>query len=86
MVVHGPFDIAYIICREGGSRKGRQKDYNPGQWSEFFEEKKDIQIDEKTVFRVYLSKPSERPDVPVILLLHGGGYSALTWAHFTVHV
>lgn len=72
-------------CSEGGSRKGRQKDYNPGEWSEHFAEKKDIQLDEQTIFRVYLSKPSEKPNAPVILLLHGGGYSALTWSHFTVN-
>lgn len=78
--------IIYIICfiSEGGSRKGRQKDYTPGQWSEYFAEKKDIQIDDNHVFRVYLSKPSTEKLSPVLLLLHGGGYSALTWSHFTV--
>lgn len=75
------------FCRDGagGSRKGRQKDYNPTLWSEHFAEKRDIAIDDKHYFRVYLSKrDSADNNAPLIVLLHGGGYSALTWAHFTV--
>lgn len=61
---------------------GRQKDYNPTQWNEYFAEKKDVLVGNNT-FRVYLSAPSEKPG-PVLVLLHGGGFSALTWSHFNV--
>lgn len=52
-------------------------------WNEFFAEKEDVEVDEKRKFRVYRTKKPEKPG-PVLLLLHGGGYSALTWAHFCV--
>lgn len=74
----------FLGCREGGSRKGRQKDYNPTMWNEHFAEKRDVVIDEKNVFRVYLSKKEKDQTPPLLVLLHGGGYSALSWAHFTV--
>lgn len=44
-------------------------------------EAQDITIDSNT-FRVYLSGT----EGPVLALLHGGGYSALTWALFTVSI
>lgn len=61
--------------------KGR-KDYSPVMWDAYFLEKKDIEIDRGT-FRVYFSKPPIQ-NGPVLLLLHGGGFSALTWSLFTV--
>lgn len=39
----------------------------------------DIEVDEDK-FRIYTSGTSG----PVLVLLHGGGYSGLTWAVFTV--
>lgn len=51
-------------------------------WDAYFLEKKDIEIDRGT-FRVYFSKPPIQ-NGPVLLLLHGGGFSALTWSLFTV--
>lgn len=80
-------DVFFCWDRDsaGGSRKGRQKDYNPTMWNEHFAEKRDIAIDDKHFFRVYLSKRENvDANAPLIVLLHGGGYSALTWAHFTV--
>lgn len=69
--------------REATKRGGRVRDYKPTLWSEYFSEKEDIELDSKNIFRVYKSKP---PTIngPVLLLLHGGGYSGLTWAHFSV--
>lgn len=64
-------------------KKGRQKDYTPGLWDEYFEDKKDVAVDENNKFRVYLSR-SPPQNGPLVVLLHGGGYSALTWSHFTV--
>lgn len=40
-------------------------------------------VDDKRTFRIYRTKEPEKPG-PVLLLLHGGGYSGLTWAHFCV--
>lgn len=60
--------------------KGRN--YSPVMWDSYFAEKKDIEIDRGT-FRVYFSKPPIQ-NGPVLLLLHGGGFSALTWSLFTV--
>lgn len=52
-------------------------------WDLYFADKRDVKIDEQNVFRVYLSKAVEQ-NCPLIVLLHGGGYSGLTWSHFTV--
>ena len=51
-------------------------------WDEFFAEKKDVET-KQGKFRVYLSAPSEA-GAPLLVLLHGGGFSALSWAHFSV--
>lgn len=65
-----------------GPQRGFQKDYTPVQWNEYFEEQEDIQVDDQTTFRIYKSKPSTEKG-PVLFLLHGGGFSALTWALFS---
>ncbi|KAG8227533.1 hypothetical protein J437_LFUL008405 [Ladona fulva] len=75
----------------GGLKRlpGRRRDYSPIPWSRYFDDKKDVQVNGNT-FRVYIKKskvaeddmpPSSDP-VPVLVLLHGGGFSALTWALF----
>lgn len=72
---------------ESNLRKGvtsRPKDYNPIAWMEFFEEQKDITVEQGT-FRVYLSKAPAEPG-PVVVCMHGGGYSALSWAHFSTEI
>jgi len=69
-------------CRDS-FKKSRIRDYKPGMWNEFFAEKEDVTVDEQRTFRIYRTKQPEKPG-PVLLLLHGGGYSALTWAHFCV--
>lgn len=72
---------------ESNLRKGvtsRQKDYNPSQWNQYFEESKDVETTRGT-FRVYMSKKPQQPG-PVIVCLHGGGYSALSWAHFSIEI
>lgn len=63
---------------------GRQKDYSPAQWNEYFEDFVDVKIDEKNSFRCYRSKKPDSPGAPVLVLLHGGGFNALSWAVFTV--
>lgn len=71
--------------RSGGNRRGRQKDYVPTMWDDHFEEKEDVILDANQIFRVYFSKRDKENQKPLLVLLHGGGYSALTWAHFTVN-
>lgn len=72
------------VCRDSGNRR-RQKDYVPTMWNEHFDEKQDINLGEGQQFRVYFSKRDKENQKPLLLLLHGGGYSGLTWAHFTVN-
>ncbi|XP_016104989.1 protein phosphatase methylesterase 1-like [Sinocyclocheilus grahami] len=60
-----------------------KRDYSPVSWSEYFEMMDDVVIgsgETKDVFRVYKSGQ----DGPLLVLLHGGGHSALSWAVFTV--
>ncbi|XP_055909935.1 protein phosphatase methylesterase 1 [Eupeodes corollae] len=73
------------IGRSDSFKKSKSRDYKPTLWSEYFTEKEDVEIDEKTVFRVYRTSQPQKAG-PVILLLHGGGYSALTWSHFCVEI
>ncbi|XP_072528179.1 protein phosphatase methylesterase 1-like [Salminus brasiliensis] len=61
---------------------GRKRDYSPVSWSEYFEMMDDVVVgsaESKDVFRVYKSGQ----DGPLLVLLHGGGHSALSWAVFT---
>lgn len=67
-----------------GNRRGRLKDYVPTMWNEHFTEKEDVMINENQ-FRVYFTNRDKENKKPLLVLLHGGGYSALTWAHFTVN-
>lgn len=77
--------IRYVtFYRDGGNRRGRQKDYLPTMWNEHFDEKEDVIVDDGQTFRVYFAKRDKQNKKPLLVLLHGGGYSALTWAHFTV--
>ncbi|KAI6240999.1 Protein phosphatase methylesterase 1 [Aphelenchoides fujianensis] len=51
------------------------QDFSPLPWDQFFSEKRVLEINEDK-FTVYLKGDSG----PVFFLLHGGGYSGLTWA------
>ncbi|XP_011495620.1 PREDICTED: protein phosphatase methylesterase 1, partial [Ceratosolen solmsi marchali] len=54
------------------------RDYEPVSWTLYFNERKPVTINEDT-FYVY----AQGNEGPLLVLLHGGGYSALTWAQFT---
>lgn len=66
-------------------QRAQDKDYTPTQWNDYFSTQEDIQVDENTTFRVYKSSESSQPG-PVIYLLHGGGFSGLTWSLFSVEI
>lgn len=73
------------IGRSDSFKKSRIRDFKPALWSEFFAEKEDVVLDENRTFRVYRTKAPQKPG-PILLLLHGGGYSGLTWSHFCVEI
>ncbi|XP_034021048.1 protein phosphatase methylesterase 1-like isoform X2 [Thalassophryne amazonica] len=61
---------------------GHKQDYSPISWQEYFKQKEDVSVgaaDSRDVFRVYQAGS----EGPLLVLLHGGGYSALSWAVFT---
>ncbi|OTF80634.1 hypothetical protein BLA29_004785, partial [Euroglyphus maynei] len=64
-------------------RRKSDRDFTPSHWSQYFTAQKDITINDGDVFRVYIHEQSESiVDMPVLLLLHGGGFTALTWSLF----
>nr|3C5W_P Chain P, PP2A-specific methylesterase PME-1 [Homo sapiens] len=61
------------------------RDFSPVPWSQYFESMEDVEVENETgkdTFRVYKSGS----EGPVLLLLHGGGHSALSWAVFTAAI
>jgi len=62
--------------------KRKKKDYDPVSWSEYFDNETDVIVGQNT-FHLYTLGCSG----PVVLLLHGAGHSALSWAVFskTIH-
>ncbi|XP_071086789.1 protein phosphatase methylesterase 1-like isoform X3 [Haliotis cracherodii] len=54
----------------------RKRDYTPVYWDKYFEKMHDVETDIGNSFRVYECGS----EGPVLLLLHGGGFSALSWA------
>ncbi|KAK1127310.1 hypothetical protein K0M31_003854 [Melipona bicolor] len=72
-----PSDVSFGI----GSRVSKAKDkrdYEPVQWIPYFDHSQDVKIGNDT-FHIY----TKGTEGPTLVLLHGGGYSALTWAEFT---
>ena len=61
---------------------GGPKDFTPIAWNQHFTESKDVRINATTTFRVY----TRGTEGPLLLLLHGGGFSALSWACFSTCV
>ena len=67
------------------NRKGRfaDRDFTPSQWSDYFTKMLDVELDKDNVFRVYFHQDEDNcSELPLLLLLHGGGFSALTWSVF----
>jgi protein phosphatase methylesterase 1 len=63
-------------ARGGGG--GRKRDYTPVHWDQYFERREEIKIGDNDTFVNYESGDAG----PVLVLLHGGGFSGLTWALF----
>lgn len=63
------------------SLKRHPVDVSPLHWDAFFDKKDILEIEDDS-FCVY----SKGDSGPVFYLLHGGGYSGLTWACFAVSV
>ena len=61
---------------------GTRRDYNPVSWKQYWDTCESVKIDSDDVFQVYRRGTSG----PLLLLLHGGGYSALTWSLFAVSI
>ncbi|CAG2063564.1 unnamed protein product, partial [Timema podura] len=59
---------------------GRKRDYTPVAWSHYFTERQDVKVNDVDTFRVYKAGTTG----PLLVLLHGGGFSALTWSLFSV--
>ncbi|KAL9973996.1 hypothetical protein ACROYT_G020523 [Oculina patagonica] len=62
-----------------GGNMRRKRDYSPLSWEDYFESSKDVCVNDKNKFRVYQAGDAG----PLLLLLHGGGHSALSWSVFT---
>jgi hypothetical protein len=61
--------------------KHRAVDCTQLPWTDFFDQKQNVQVGDDT-FNVYIKGDSG----PVFYLLHGAGYSGLTWSCFAVIV
>lgn len=61
----------------GGHKRApmRKRDYTPVHWDKYFQKMHDVNVKDNT-FRVYECGE----EGPVLFFLHGGGFSALSWA------
>uniref|UniRef100_A0A3Q3X9I0 Protein phosphatase methylesterase 1 n=1 Tax=Mola mola TaxID=94237 RepID=A0A3Q3X9I0_MOLML len=69
-------------------RPGRKRDFSPLPWSQYFETIEDVEVENENGKDISLTCASCQEKIlgshgPVLLLLHGGGHSALSWAVFT---
>ncbi|KAJ8914771.1 hypothetical protein NQ315_013274 [Exocentrus adspersus] len=67
--------------RRSGLGSSSKLDYTPIRWSEYFDSEETI-ITSSGNFHVY----SKGHEGPILLCLHGGGYSGLTWALFAAEM
>lgn len=71
----------YSFARPGGM--GKKRDYTPVHWSRYFTSSEKVVVNEDgDAFQIYHRGSSG----PLLVLLHGGGFSALSWALFAVTI
>ncbi|KAG8522835.1 Protein phosphatase methylesterase 1, partial [Galemys pyrenaicus] len=63
---------------------GRKRDFSPVSWSQYFESMEDVEVENETGKDISFANSGS--EGPVLLLLHGGGHSALSWAVFTAAI
>lgn len=74
-------NILVILYSNRKAGMGRKRDYTPTHWSKYFSISEDVIINEDgDTFHIYRRGDSG----PLLVLLHGGGFSALTWSLFAV--
>lgn len=81
----GSIQCFFLCLYMSTSEVGRKLDYSPVSWREYFDQMEDVSVglaDSRDVFRVYKAGN----EGPLLVLLHGGGHSALSWAVFTVSI
>ncbi|XP_043190690.1 protein phosphatase methylesterase 1-like isoform X1 [Amphibalanus amphitrite] len=65
------------------SRSRRQaRDLTPATWQRYFASAQEVRLESGDVFHVYRAGSAG----PLLVLLHGGGYSGLTWSLFTEEI
>ncbi|XP_034413610.1 protein phosphatase methylesterase 1-like [Cyclopterus lumpus] len=67
------------------SEAAGEPDYSPVSWREYFDRMEDVSAGPDAngdVYRIYTAGD----DGPLLVLLHGGGHSALSWAVFTTAI
>lgn len=67
---------------DGRRAFGRRRNYVPTSWNKYYETQEDVTISEGNIFRVYRIGNSG----PLLVLLHGGGYSGLTWSLMAANI
>ncbi|ESO07941.1 hypothetical protein HELRODRAFT_75640, partial [Helobdella robusta] len=72
----GPFKVS-----SGSGSRNSRRDFTLSSWENYYDDCRDLKIDDD-IFRVYLSGSSG----PVCFFLHGGGFSALSWAVLSVNL
>ncbi|XP_056646096.1 protein phosphatase methylesterase 1 isoform X1 [Diorhabda sublineata] len=78
-------ELRKSILKLQGKRPGKTltpvKNYTPIKWTEYFEKQETVEITSGK-FHIY----TKGFEGPILLCLHGGGYSGLTWALFAEEV
>ncbi|KAK1175875.1 protein phosphatase methylesterase 1-like [Acipenser oxyrinchus oxyrinchus] len=69
------------VCFPDSHGVGRKRDYSPVSWSEYFEMMDDVVVGSGENKDISFLKSGL--EGPILVLLHGGGHSALSWAVFT---
>jgi len=79
--------------RTGPGNLRKKKDYSAIHWSKHFNEKRYVKLENGNSFCVYEGgmkksgdEVNDKSNIPVLILLHGGGFSGLTWAELNTYL